>query len=115
MKYIKMEVESTSFTCGYYDFDLKKDGKDVTRWQQAYFELLSWKNTWGIPLILDMRSTSQHEAFIELVVPREDKDTVREYLQSLGYINLSEYDTMTLQVFFEWDDKYDDVVADFDI
>lgn len=112
---MKETIKTTTFVCGWNEFNLKHDGNDVRRWQEAYFELLSWKNTWYLALNLDMCSTRDGEPFVRLIVKEKDKERTENYLKSLGYIGVKVYDTVTLKLYVDYDDKYDDVICDWDL
>ena len=82
-------VDCISYSATYRDFNKDFD------WQKSYFELLSWKNTWGLCYDLDILSNRLEGAFVRLVV--KDTKTMREKmltaLEELGYQNIcvSEY------------------------
>ena len=103
----KQTIETTTFTSNYSNFV----GKD---WQNAYFKLLSWKNTWDLPLILDIKAGCNHEAFLEVVVKRVNANLTREYLEELGYGEINEYESKALEITLDYDSIHDDVIAYFD-
>lgn len=106
---MKEIIETTSFGSYYKSFNEKENWT----WQQAYFRLLSWKNTWGIPLIMDICSTVEHEPYLYLVVPRDKTEHVRDYLEGLGYGEIIETETNTLKISVDWEEDLDEVVAEF--
>lgn len=59
-------------------------------WQDAYFQLLAWKNTWGIPYNMDINSTSKHEAYLSMIIPEHYEEQVLEMISDLGYRNIRE-------------------------
>lgn len=87
-------------------------------WQHSYFELLSWKNTWCKALEMDINSTYDHEAYLCLVVKERDAELTRNMLEDLGYGNIKELKTKTLQLFVDIDSNVDDeidmIFADWD-
>lgn len=99
------------FTSNYKDFK-------GTSWQNAYFELLSWKNTWNKALAMDINSTYDHKAYLYLVVKERDAELTRNMLEGLGYGNIKELKTKTLQLFVDVDSNVDDdidmIFADWD-
>jgi hypothetical protein len=102
-------INTVTFTSRYSKF--KGDS-----WQQAYFYLLSWKNTWYKTISLDINSTYKHEAFLEVVVKEKDAESVKGMLEDLGYGEIKEYKGKLLKLFVEWDgdEDYDEVIAEFD-
>lgn len=97
------EVKEASWiTAGYRDFD-----GDAVKWREAYFKLLSWKNTWSIPYRMDINSSSDNEPFLFMIVPRNRAEAVLDMLKDYGYGNISCTDTKVLEVEgfderFEW-------------
>ena len=93
---IMVEVKrATTITSNYDDFNCPfgEDGMDKSeQWRRAYFELLSWRNTWAIPYRLDIFSRSDHTPFLDIVVPTEHADKLIEALEELGYGNIKRYD-----------------------
>ena len=62
------------FTADYSDFD-----HDHYNWQQSYFQLLAWKNTWGIPIYMDMLSRSDGDPFVEIIIKAPTPIMCSEY------------------------------------
>ena len=79
-------IKTANYICSYNDFikDQNVDDK-VREWQQAYFALLSWKNTWEIPLEMDMRSTHNHIPYVDITVELDDAEKVESILEEYGY------------------------------
>lgn len=103
----KQIIKTATFTSNLKDFK----GYD---WQVSYFELLSWKNTWNRAIVLDIKANTKHEPFLYLVVKERDSELARNLLESLGYGNIKEEKTKTLEVDVDWSDDLDEVVAYFD-
>ena len=94
MKITKYDVEvpAVTFICKYQDFDHEK--RD---WQESYFELLSWKNTWSLCRELDMLSRRNDDGvwypFVRLVMTCDDEykdysgvlEDTNNFLERLGY------------------------------
>lgn len=97
-------IKTVTFTSYFKDFT-----GDVRGWQEAYFELLSWKNTYYIPYEMDINSTSSHEAYLYLVVKEEVKETTKNILENLGYGNIQIADTKTLEITLDVDLDIDNV------
>lgn len=98
------EIKASAFRMFYEDFK----GND---WREAYFHLLSWKNTWGMAYELDMLARKNHKPFVKLVVNRDIKNKVAEMLIDLGYSNISCVDILIAEVEVGYDtDAYDEVV-----
>lgn len=97
-------IEVTTFTCAFTEFK----GND---WKQAYFNLLSWKNTWDIPLEMDILSTKNHEAYLRLVVERKHEETTLHMLEEYGYIVAPYRDKAVIidteEITYAYDDIYD--------
>ena len=74
----------------YADFD-KFDG-DAEKWRGSFFELLSWKNTWGIPYELTINAHSDHSPYLYMVVRKEKEDGVLNLLSGYGYGDIRHYD-----------------------
>lgn len=104
-------LNTVIFTSLYQDFN--SDGN--WHWQEAYFRLLSWKNTWGVPIYMDINTASNHEAYLCLVVKEKDAEFVKDMLEDLGYGNIKEHHGKTLKLGVEYDYKtedFDEVIAE---
>jgi len=98
-------VNCLIFTATYSDFD------EGHNWQSAYFELLSWKNTWNLCYDLDILSSRKGGAFVRIVTKKtkDMKERMLTALDELGYRNVS-VDEIKARVF----DAYDIWPEDFD-
>ena len=69
-------------------------------------------------LEMDINSTYDHKAYLCLVVKERDAELTRNILDGLGYGNIKELKTKTLQLFVDVDSNVDDdidmIVADWD-
>lgn len=55
-------------------------------WQQAFFQVLQWKNTWDLAFSTTINASSNHEAYLEIVLYEADRaDQTIEWLNGLGY------------------------------
>lgn len=97
-------VDCVQITSKFSDFD-----GSAEEWRKAFFDLLSWKNTWGVPYVLDIESNRDHEAFLCIVTKKCQKEQTIEYLAYLGYRNITCNDTKVLEVEC-WDDDFDWIV-----
>ena len=91
---MKIEIENkelvkcVQFVSYFENFAKQYEGthtNPATAWQRAYFEMLTWKNTWGQALELDIASNRDAGTFMRLVVKAEKKDMAKELLESNGY------------------------------
>ena len=80
--YVEKE-QGVAITAGREDFD-----GDTKAWQESFFKLLSWKNTWSLCYDLTINSTYEHEPFVKVVANAVIKNELVEYMQKLGYRNL---------------------------
>lgn len=58
---------------------------DTRAWQEAYFKILSWKNTWSMTYEVDMLSYCNHDPYVRIVAKREIKNHLVEWLKDIGY------------------------------
>ena len=101
------EVEkATWITAGYKDFD-----GDAENWRRAYFDLLAWKNTWGVPYRMDINSNEDHEAFLFMIVPEKRKEKTLEMLEDLGYRKVNATETTVVR-FTNFEEKVDWMIED---
>ena len=55
-------------------------------WQQAFFQVLQWKNTWDLAFSTTINASSNHEAYLEIVLYNSDHvEQTIEWLNGLGY------------------------------
>jgi len=94
MKIRHIEKQNAKLVIAYAsDFD--EQGNDWTRaWQGAYFNLLSWKNTWGFASNLDIGESRKEGVFVRVVIPCEEPeateraDRLVEWMEEMGYRNI---------------------------
>ena len=97
-------IETTTFTS-------TSDNFKGESWQNAYFELLSIKNTYSFILSLDIKSTAVHNiARLEVVVKRDYAESMNDTLMNLGYEKIIRTNTNTLEVVLEYDEKYQHLI-----
>lgn len=92
---VDVEVrEVTGISSNFNDFvgavDFEKVDK-ASQWQDAYFSLLSWKNTWRIPYEMDIESTYDHIPFLHVVVNTDNADALVDFMETLGYGNIKRH------------------------
>ncbi len=89
----KEVLETVTFISYYKDFN-----DSLNSWQEAYFMLLSWKNTFNTPIKMDIESTGTHEAYLHLVVKKEDSADTKTLLEELGYKEIRAIETKTIEI-----------------
>lgn len=95
------KVRAKHFVAYYNDFDKEKD------WKEAYFELLSWKNTWGIPYKMDINWNRKQGTYVIIIIPDNNPDTpqmLKEMMESYGYRNIKISDIKVELVLPEYED-----------
>lgn len=84
-------VRGERFVAHFNDFP---EGEDKVRnWQEAFFSLLSWKNTWGNCEELTIRSSRVNGTFVDMLIvdQTEGRDfpdfviAVEQMMEDLGY------------------------------
>lgn len=70
-------------------FNYEKWNGDADSWRRAFFQLLSWKNTWNGVLELTINSTHDHIPYLYVVVDEYDipEKRLKDILESFGYEN----------------------------
>lgn len=66
----------------YYFRDWKGTVQD---WQEAFFQLLAWKNTFGIPYKLDILSGNLTGPYMYMVIGADKLESVTDMLDGKGY------------------------------
>ena len=94
--------EATRFTIK-YDYQ----SMSVEEWRAKYFKLIAWKNTWGA-WELDIHATRDHSAFIRLVVGRSFRDSMKDYLEELGFLQVEVAD-ITVGLVELYDEEVDTI------
>ena len=62
---------------------------DTAKWQQAYFQMLSWKNTFSIAYYMDILESRQNGVFVCVVLhSAENADRLLGFMNGLGYRNI---------------------------
>lgn len=110
MAHIESELINAVTMNSYFgDFD-----GDVRKWQEAYFRMLEWKNTWGIPLKMDILSTGDHEAYLHMVIEKKGKlvDMARDLLKGYGYRKVYEFDVRIRALMPDYEEDVDDYIVD---
>ena len=96
-------IDAVYITADYNDFD-----KENHSWQESYFTLLSWKNTWGIPLAMDIRST-RSSVYLMLAIPyNRDAELLEHTLDMLedgGYRNVQYKEVKIMLISPDWLDE----------
>lgn len=112
MAHIESElINAVTFNAYFKDFS-----GDAKEWQAAYFKLLAWKNTWSIPLVMDILSTGTgyHEAYLHMVIEKKGKlvNMARELLKDYGYRKVYEFDTTIRVLMPDYEEDVDDYIVD---
>ena len=82
---VVVEVEeAVEVRINFKDFD-----GDVRKWQELYFRVLAWKNTWSLAYEVDMLAYNDHSAYVKIVIKREAKEQLVEWLEAIGYNKIS--------------------------
>ena len=104
-KQFEIEKENAVIITAYYN---DWDG-DVRGWQEAYFKLLAWKNTWGLVYRLDIMAKSDHSPFVELIIDPDCRVGIIEMMEDLGYKNMKVDDIVvgTIDGYVDDDDIWD--------
>lgn len=94
-------IDIVNVTTAFSDFD-----GDAEKWRQSYFELLSWKNTWGIPLQMDVMSTHDHEPYVFITLPKKKNmyTNMESTLKQLGYGNIQAWESKARIFYPMWHD-----------
>lgn len=92
-------IKTVTFTCSYKDYKGKS-------WQDSYFHLLSWRNTWYRAIELDMLADTNNQPFVLLVVKEKDAEAMASLLENYGY-NFKQENTKTLEVLIDYDETQD--------
>lgn len=111
-----MKIEATERAkavrfCSYFsDFwkGRELERPKVREWQEAYFQMLSWKNTFGYPFFMDIADSRKYGPYIFLDVPKDKADYTREYLSELGYGDIKETEIAVELITPEFDMRVDE-------
>lgn len=87
----------------------KDQQMDVKKWQENYFKLISWKNTWGGAYKLDVNSNKTEGTFIVFVVAKAYSKTMEEWLEELGF-NYMAYEVTVGEIELDYDEGIEDYV-----
>ena len=95
-----------------------KDFIEGGNWQNSYFELLSWKNTWNLCYDLDILSNRKDGAFVRIVTKTGKSDFKERMLQSLdelGYRNVvvDEVKARIFDAYDIWEEDFDNEVYEY--
>ena len=63
---------------------------DIRAWQEAYFRVMQYQNTFNFAYETSIHSTRDHEAYLWVLLRSEtDHDRIKEWLTDLGYGELT--------------------------
>lgn len=89
-------------------------GMKVRDWQEAYFKLLTYKNTWGRCYKLDMIALCDHSASIELIVNASYGEQYTEYIKYLYPADaIKVYDREVVTMEMEYNEKVDNYFVEW--
>ena len=81
MKVDVRKEKSVQIVSYFNDFD-----GDVRKWQEAFFELLSWNNTWSTCYVLEICASRARGTFVRVTPHNPDTvDSVIGMMEGLGY------------------------------
>lgn len=85
LKQIEIEkVNTLQITSKHSDFNSKYNS-----WQEAYFQIMAYQNTWSFAYRTAIESTRDHEAYLWILLkPTANAERITEWLTDLGYGNL---------------------------
>lgn len=105
---LEMAVDTRTIVTATVNF--KDWNGDAESWREAFFQLLSWKNTWSGVLELTINSTWEHVPYLYVVVTKDriTEKSLRNVLESFGYTNIKT--TVSKARFFSpaWIDEWED-------
>lgn len=105
---ISYVAEVTCFTSNFQDFNTEKS------WKDAYFELLSMKNTFSGVVSLDLYGEMP---YVQLVVETKKFNVAKvlEYMENLGYGNIVKSTYMARFIEPMWVDEWEETDMDNNI
>ena len=85
---LEMAVDTRTIVTATVNF--KDWNGDAESWREAFFQLLSWKNTWSGVLELTINSTWEHVPYLYVVVTKDriTEKSLRNVLEGFGYTNI---------------------------
>lgn len=104
------KVKAKAFVSYYKDFDSNYS------WQESYFKLLSWKNTWSIPYRMDIEESRKNGVFVFILIPVNNPDTpeyLKEFMESWGYRNIKITDYTVELVTPKYNEKVDEYIFEY--
>ena len=92
-------------------FIIKYDKQKMTseQWRGAYFDLLSWKNTWGA-YKLDINAGADHKPFVVFIIAKEYTENMMEWLKDIGYKDFLGYETTVCELEMEYIEGIDEYI-----
>lgn len=105
-----MKIEMYGEKVSAVDITTKSSAFTGESWKDAYFRLLSWKNTWGIPYRMDIMSYNDGEAYLYMIVKKVSEERVIDMLQDLGYGDIKTEDITLCVLEPDLEDNIDDYV-----
>ena len=114
---LEMAVDTRTIVTATVNF--KDWNGDAESWREAFFQLLSWKNTWSGVLELTINSTWEHVPYLYVVVTKDriTEKSLRNVLEGFGYTNIKIF--VTKARFFsptwidEWEDDWENGITDY--
>jgi hypothetical protein len=91
--------------------DFPKQDMTVSEWQEAYFKILAWKNTWDIPHEVDIKAYHDNTAYIVIVVDDDRYDGTLKLLENYGFKSIDAED-ITIGLLDAYEADVDELYAE---
>ena len=96
------QVKASSIVSHLSDFN-----GDAAKWREAYFRLISLRNTFGVILAMDVWESRKLGVFVRVVVHNENVERVLTTMEDLGYGAIKVYEAILGEV------EHDTEIEDF--
>ena len=85
LKHVEIEKHDTfQITSKHSSFDSENH-----RWQESYFQVMAYQNTFNFAYDTSIHSTHDHEAYLWILLrPETDRSRILSWLEDLGYGDL---------------------------
>lgn len=85
LKQIEIEkIDTIQITSKHSAFD-----HEHKNWQESYFQIMAYQNTWNFAYQTNIESTRDHEAYLFILLrPGTNQERITEWLTDLGYRDL---------------------------
>ena len=96
------QVKASSIISHLNDFN-----GDAAKWREAYFRLISLRNTFGVILTMDVWESRKMGVLVRVVVHNENVERVLSTMEDLGYGAIKVYEAIIGEV------EHDTLIEDF--